>query len=170
MCLCSKFEKYWPFRPVHDLNKDKKQICTHTNTGRNLTYHFSRTEIFRVHLHMYHPRLLATANLLLILSIPSAKTQILAGRNIFPQQLEDFSCPFVCLPDYFCSVCFFNVSCRQNMSPVVLFSNQHSGHCVTVTFTNMSASCRTQEGGEGEVRQRRRLRCGTEWEQEMYTI
>lgn len=82
---------------------------------------------------MYHPCLLATANLVLILSFPPGKTQILKrGRNIFPQLLEGSAVrpPLVSLI-ISCAVCFFNVSRRQNMPHVSFFPfswNQHSTH------------------------------------------
>lgn len=123
------------FRPVHDLNKDKQHIRTHTNTGGNPTYHFSRTEVFWVDLHMYHPCLLATANLLLILSIPPGKTQILAGRSIFPQLLEGSAVLSYDSLIISCAVCCFNVSCRQNMSPV-FFSGINTAGTATVTHTH----------------------------------
>lgn len=90
--------------------------------GKNTTYHFSRTKVFRVHLHVHHPCLLAAAHLLLTLAFPPGKTQILTGRYIFPQLLGGSAVPFSVSLIISCAVCFFNVSRRQNMSPALFFS------------------------------------------------
>lgn len=97
--------KYW----VHEYTCI---IHIDTNSRRNSTYHFGGTEVFWVHLHMYHPCLLATANLLLILSLPPGKKEILAGTKSFPHLLQDSSAVITS-----CVVCFVIVSSRQNMSP-----------------------------------------------------
>lgn len=121
-------------------------MCIDTNGRRNLTYHFSGTEVFWVHLHMYHPCLLATANLLLILSLPPGKKEILAGTKSFPHLLQDSSAVITS-----CVVCFLIVSSRQNMSPAFFPPQTHT------SFTTCQYLTGHKRGGEWQVKHGRNL-------------
>lgn len=119
-----------------------------------MTYHFSRTKVFWVHLHVHHPCFLAATHLLLTLAFPPGKTQILTGRYIFPQLLGGSAVPSSVSLIISCVVCFFNVSRRQNMSPALFFfsCDPHNGQCEQLQTPLLT--CRCLLGHKWEVDER----------------
>lgn len=118
-----------------------------TNVSRTLTYHFSRTEELRVHLHVHNPCLLATANLLFILSFPPGKRQTWAGTSV---SFHLFNGSFFLIIS--CSVCFLKVSADKICQLPFFFLKPAQRALGTVKHIFSPHQCLTQEGGEWEVK------------------